>query len=331
LKAKKLYSPKVQGRWRSRVAGAIAPIVALASGKGGFVRLDAENYVYNVGYAKGSGGKDYEHDKNARRTGRSYGASIERNSYDPSDRDYLEDLGSYVSKASKKELEKFYRTLFEILLKVDTSGIKSLNKKGQTLMADFMAIYMAEQVRHLMTGLKLYEWENALTEITMLAAFSAHPEGLTFDPRGGSDNATNGRELAVSGKLKPKQLMVGFFGVGTDGSGLDGRNKGRRHVLTRGVVTAMKEINPAIVRKIQKLIGSRKTDIYDEAMEFINAYGTQKVVRAQADQMIDSLVQFVMETRANALQIQETIQGSCNTSLARLNARRSRAASKRKK
>jgi len=246
LKTKKLFAPQFKDpRRRSRLAGALAPIVALTSGKGVHVQLDIGTYVYNVSYAIGSGGTDYELDKQDRRTGRSYGASITRNSYDPSDRNYLEALGIYVSRASKQELENFYRTLFEILLKMDTRGIQDLNAKGQTVMADFMAIYMAEIIRHLMTGLKRYEWENALTEITMLAAFSAHKNGITFDPRTGHDNE-NGKKMAPSNELTGKQLMVGFFGVGTDGSGLDGRNKRRRHVLTKQIVEAMRIISKSI-------------------------------------------------------------------------------------
>ncbi|MEY4630519.1 MAG: hypothetical protein RIQ81_639 [Pseudomonadota bacterium] len=288
----------------SRLAGALVPVIAIASGKGVLVRLDDENYCYNYGYAPGSGGADLEADKTSRKTGRSYGASIERNAYDPSDNDYLRGLAVYAYEASDRELAKFYSVLFQILLKSDASGLKDLSPAGQTVMSDFMAIYMAELDRHLMTGLKMYEWENALTEITMLAAYSAQDQGLTLDPRSGSDNQTNSRELVSSGELPPRDRLTGFFGVGTQGSGLDGRNKARRHALTKKVVAAMREQSPELVTRIEDLMKlEARVDLYDFVMNRINNFKTQDLVRENADELIDALVKFVMATRGG-LQLQ---------------------------
>jgi len=295
-------------RTQSRLAGALAPIVGLASGQGVLVQLDSENYVYHFGYAPGSGGSDLEADKTNRKSGRSYGASIGRNAYDPSDNDYLRGLAVYVNHASAEELESFYRTVFELLLKSDPSRIQELSEEGQLVIADFMAIYMAELDRHLMTGLKRYEWENALTEITMLAAFSTHPEGMTLDPRNGVDNTVE-KPMIRSGELpKPKDRLLGYFGVGTDGSGLDGRNKQRRHKLSRQVVRAERKINKETVARIEEIIGARSgSDIYDYFMNFVNNYKTQQTIQENADEMIDLVVDFVLNTRVHAAEISEQI------------------------
>lgn len=307
MKKEKLFVSS-DAKANSRLAGAIVPLIAMASGKGVLVQLDDGTYVYNYGYAEGSGGADLEADKVSRRTGRSYGASRSRNAYDPTDRDYLTGLSKYVAKASDKELRAYYEAVFKLLIKTDPSGIKKVNRAGQTVLADFMAIYMAELDRHLMTGLKRYEWENALTEITMLAAYSVSDEGKTLDPRTGAEN-TNERGIVESSIIDPDKRLLGYFGVGTDGSGLDGRNKQRRHNLTKQVVREMRKLDPDSVKAIEEIIGARRgSDIYDDVMNHLNAYGTQQNVQDNADELIDALVEFSMSTRANAASISENLQ-----------------------
>lgn len=304
LKSNDLFISE-DARQRSRLAGALVPVIAIASGKGVLVRLDGENYCYNYGYAKGSGGSDLEADKINRKSGRSYGASVERNAYDPTDADYLKALGTYVANAGEMELRNFYYVIFQILLKSDTSGLRTLTNEGQLLIADFMAVYMAELDRHLMTGLKRYEWENALTEITMLAAYAANAGGVTLDPRGGASNEENKRELVKSSVLKADQRMLGFFGVGTDGSGLDGKNKTRRHKLTRAIVEEMREVDAELVTEIETLIGSKAgVDIYDEVMNRINSPRSQELLTKNADRLIDALVEFVMLTGESAAEME---------------------------
>ncbi|MEK6580601.1 MAG: hypothetical protein AABZ55_15365 [Bdellovibrionota bacterium] len=307
LKAGNLFATD-NSRQQSRLAGALAPVIGLMSGKGVLVQIDSENYCYNYGYAKGSGGSNVERDKEDRKSGRSYGASIARNAYDPSDNDYLKELSAYISTASDREATNFYRTLFEILLKSDSSGLKDLSHPGQVVMADFLAIYMAELDRHLMTGLTKYEWENALTEITMLAAYSAHSDGKTLDISGGVDNSA-GRTTIESDKIKSGDRLLGFFGVGTDGSGLDGQNKKRRHDLTKQIVREESKLNAAAVSKIEKLVGARAgVDIYDDVMNKINDFKTQGMIKKNAKQLIDALVDFVMNTRADAEKISRGVK-----------------------
>ncbi len=284
----------------SRLAGALVPIIGLASGTGALVQLDSENYVYNYGYAVGTGGTDPTADETAKNSGRSYGASIERNAYDPSDNDYLKELGIYASASSEAELKKFYTAIFRLLLKNESSGIQALSRQGQTVFADFMAIYMAELDRHLMSGLKKYEWENALTEITMLAAYSAAENGVTLDYRGGVSN-NNNRSWVASSDLPAETRMIGFFGVGTQGSGLDGRNKERRHALTKKIVSEQRRLNPEGVAKIQNLIGAnRDVDVYDETMNTVNNFDTQTRIKENADELADALVSFILNTKSTA-------------------------------
>ena len=300
--------------FNSLTIGGLVPLIAIGSGKGVLVQLDQENYCYNYGYAKGAGKPRGPNDTETReqndldrKTGRSFGASVERNAYDPSDKDYLKDLSKYFNKSSDKELSRFYRTLFEILLKVDTSGLQKLSADGQLLLTDFIAVYMAELTRHLMTGLTAYEWENALTEITLLAAYSASDDGKTL--YGEAADNESGRELVDSSSLDVEDRMVGFFGIGTQGTGLDGRNKKRRHNLTQQIVKAQSKLNPDLVSEISDLVGVKKgADIYDETMEFVNNYRTQDTVRQNADELIDAWVRFAMDTRKNAAKISKMIR-----------------------
>lgn len=291
-------------RQQSRLVGALVPVVGMVYGKGLVLILDDETYTYHYGYAVGSGGANLELDQEFRKTGRSYGAAGIRSAYDPSDNDYLRLLASYVANASQAELKRFYTVLFEILLKSDGSGLRGLNADGQLVIADFIAIYVAELNRHLMTGLKMYEWENALTEITMLAAFSVQPDGLTLDPRGDVNNESR-RDLIRAGKVEPRQRLLGYFGVGTQGSGLDGRNKQRRHKLTRHITKIQYRIHGRTVDRIARLIDATKpvSDVYDDVMEFINNYHTQERVAERSDELIATMVAFVLQTRSDAQEI----------------------------
>ncbi|MEK7357117.1 MAG: hypothetical protein AAB250_11760, partial [Bdellovibrionota bacterium] len=148
---------------------------ALASGGGVAIKLSDVNYYYNVNYGTGKTPKD-------ERTGRSFGASPLRNADDISDKSYLRDLEQYV-RGSGSASTDFFRTILETLTNTDARGYAKLSDLGQSVATDFLAIYTAEQDRHLMANLKTHHWDVALLEVTLISALHAGQEkvALFFD------------------------------------------------------------------------------------------------------------------------------------------------------
>ncbi len=141
----------------------LSTFLALASGGGVEVRLNQEDCCFNVNYGTGKTKKD-------EMTGRSFGEAPNHLADDASDKSYLKALQAYVESAGLKNND-FFKSLLQILTDSDTSGLKNVSPDGQAVMSDFTAIYVAEQDRHLMSGLKTHAWDVALLEVTLLSAF----------------------------------------------------------------------------------------------------------------------------------------------------------------
>lgn len=282
----------------------IAPFLTMTSGGGVAVALYPGSYFYNYGYKPGSTDKT-ELDEHVK-SGRSYGAGPKHGALDPSDKDYLRELSVYFTSASDQEIEQFYRTMFQLLTKTDTNGFERLSDLGQTTLTDFMTIYTAELDRHLMTRLTSHEWENALAEVTLLASFSTSNDGMTFDVPADANNSA-GRKVVPSSQVRPDMRMVGFFGIGTQGTGLDGRMKQFRHGVTSKVAAAERRLNPKVVSNLEALMGLRAgADVIERVMDFLNRFQTQARVRQVSDQLTESMVQFLMQVRTDAKKISQS-------------------------
>ncbi len=95
---------------------------------------------------------------------------------DASYKHYLTSLEKLLKKPS--EVEPFYRAILQVLLNCDPSGIENLSLAGQKVAADFVAVFVAEQYRHLISGEgkklgRWHNWDNAHLQVTLLAAFHA--------------------------------------------------------------------------------------------------------------------------------------------------------------
>jgi len=55
----------------------------------------------------------------------------------------------------------------------DPSTYREISDEGKIVAADFMAVYVAEQDRHLMVHLATQHWDRSLLEVTLLSAFHA--------------------------------------------------------------------------------------------------------------------------------------------------------------
>ncbi len=143
----------------------LSTFLSLASGGGVALRLNETDVSYNVNYGIGRQAKD-------EMTGRSFGEGPEHLADDASDKSYLQSLQRYFSSETLNTNE-FYKSLLQILTNSDASGLKKVSPDGQSVMSDFLAIYVAEQDRHLMSDLSKHAWDVALLEVTLLSAFHA--------------------------------------------------------------------------------------------------------------------------------------------------------------
>lgn len=140
----------------------LSTFMALASGGGVAVRLDSNNIYYNVNYGEGTQPKD-------EMTGRSFGAGPLRDADDVSDKSLLQSIEKVVRNPNENPVE-FYRAVLRVITNCDTSAWKNLSKFAQSVVTDFLAVYTAEEDRHLMSGLRRHAWDEALLEVTLLSA-----------------------------------------------------------------------------------------------------------------------------------------------------------------
>lgn len=166
----------------------LSTFFGLASGGGVAVKFFENNYAYNVHYG---------YKPSDMQTGRSFGKSplIEdgkpRGADDASDKQYLTDVQKYYE--NTEDLSPFFRTLLQALTVTDTSGYRDLSPQGQSVLTDFLAVYIAEQDRNLMDNHIKIHWDAALLEVTLLSAFHAGQDYLKlffFNPNYGSYGRT---------------------------------------------------------------------------------------------------------------------------------------------
>lgn len=143
-------------------------------GSGVEVRLSPNVSTFHVKY-------EPHWEEGAERSGRSF-AGVDSNPWndkteyvaDASYKHYLSTLESLLR--DEDQVEPFYRVIFNILLNCDPEGIEDLSVKGKQVAADFVAVYIAEQYRHLISGKgkflgKRHNWDNAHLQVTLIGAF----------------------------------------------------------------------------------------------------------------------------------------------------------------
>ncbi len=146
------------------------------SGQGVELRLTPTVSTYHVKY-------EPHWQENAERFGRSF-AGVDYKPWndkteyvaDASYKHYLSSLEEYLQ--TSNQIEDFYRAILRVLINCDPSGIEALSIKGQQVAGDFVAVYVAEQYRHLISGQgeklgRRHNWDNAHLQVTLLAAFHA--------------------------------------------------------------------------------------------------------------------------------------------------------------
>jgi hypothetical protein len=256
---------------------ALAHFLAMSSGAGTLVRVDAENYFYNFGYRDGSESDDVK-------SGRSYGAGPGHAANDASDIFYLNELEQSLQQDDHPDA--FYRTFLQVLTATDTSGYNRLNDRQQTVATDLLAIYTAELDRHLMVDLNpaKHPWENDLAEATFVALFNTE-SGLMYQ-----DGAL------VKAPLRQhwsKSTVSNRSGIGI--------TRHDRRALQQKISVYLREYHAEEVAELEAIIGTRRDgDIFRALMEFINNASTQSRVKANAKKITDTFVSLLETTKAEA-------------------------------
>jgi hypothetical protein len=148
----------------------------IKKGAGVAIRIDKNNYIFNVGYNDGSTPNDDI------KSGRSYGVGPTGKESDPSDLAYLTELENYL-KSEPNAVGDFVEALMLALTNCDTSKWSQLSKAGQIVATDFIAIYTAELDRHLMVNLDPHKhpWEIDLAAATFVSVFSVESGKIMKD------------------------------------------------------------------------------------------------------------------------------------------------------
>ncbi len=139
-------------------------LILLSSGSGTVVTVNPDSYFYNVSYQTP-----------VLKSGRTYTVAPGRMLLDPSDNDYLSETENYLKAADATEASHFYTAMFQLLTACDASGVSQLNSNGKIVLTDFLGIYTAESMRHIMANLDPTNaaWEIDAAEVTLVGAYIA--------------------------------------------------------------------------------------------------------------------------------------------------------------
>lgn len=276
--------------------------LALVSGGGVAVKINEENYAYNVNYGTGKTAKD-------EMTGRSFGESQPGHlAGDASDAAYLKALEAYSRSAGDKSGD-FYRSILQILTNNDTSGYEKISADGQGVAADFLSVYTAEQDRHLMANLKTHAWDEALLEVTLLSAFHGGqktvkvmfrdqlvPTTLKQAPGGTADED----------RPKQKASMVDYWQFSSNpdpqSKNRSGINVTRKQFRALGAkITAYeKKNNPELVKKVQAHLAGVKPsgNLFADLSTFLINYKTPS--KLSDAKFAADYTEFLMQVRDDA-------------------------------
>ena len=270
-------------------AVSLAPFLSLASGAGVAVKINEQNFYYNIGYKPGMETDQAQVDKDVK-SGRSYGISPDQKALDVSDSDYLKGLHSYI--ISSDYSPDFYRTILMMIAKCDASGYATLSSPAQTMATDFIAVYTAELDRNAMTGFEARAWENDLAEVTLLSAYCSAAHKVVLN-----DKFIDG---------EPKD----FFGKSqyTTGTGIGITRKDRQE-LQRAVANVERKLHPEVVARLEALLGGQPGgDVIHRLMQALNDPGQQALVQKNADQLVSAVIEFISQIRADAAPITSKVE-----------------------
>jgi len=290
----------------------LTTFLALVSGGGVAVKINPSNYAYNVNYGTG----EMQHDE---KTGRSFGEAPDRLALDASDKHYLQILEDYV-RSEGEDIQDFYLAIMKILLNNDTSHYSKISEAGQAVGTDFLAVYIAEQNRHLMVDLQTHHWDEALLEVTLLSAFHAGQRKLMVMYNGELTDTTHqqtpGCQAAQQQPREKKASMIDYwqFSTSTDPANCNrsGINITRRDFRSLGQAISdyEREHNPELVEKVERHFNSQKQNgnLFAQLSAFLINFETPTELNRQQLQLAADFTEFLMQVRRDANKISQSIQ-----------------------
>lgn len=280
----------------------LSTFLALVSGGGVAVQINNDNIAYNVNYGTGETEKD-------EMTGRSFGEAPNRLALDASDKHYLEILESYV-RSNDESIPNFYRSILEILLNNDTKNYGKISEEGQVVATDFIAVYTAEQNRHLMADLKTHHWDAALLEVTLLSALHAGQKNVMVMFNGELTGTTLKQAPGCSEeeRSEKKASMVDYwqFSSSTDPESCNrsGINVTRREFRSLGaaITEYQRENNPELVENVERHFANvrMKGNLFAQLSEFLINYDTPKKMNKATMELAEDFTAFLMQVKKDA-------------------------------
>jgi hypothetical protein len=269
----------------------LGQFIAIASGAGTLIRIDENNYFYNVGYFAPEV-----------RSGRSYGATTLHNANDASHLMYLRELEKLLKSQTNHRI--FYTAVMKFLVDTDVSIYKDQNfdLQAEAVLTDYITVYTAELRRHLMRGLspRSAPWGNDMTEATFLSFFNVKTGLMSLD------------EGLVESRIK-EHWALSKSGSGRSGFGI---NRKPRRKLQAQISNYFRynddQSKRSFALNIDKLIGKRRDgDIYRGVMEYLNnkknLINNERVESIEVE-IVSAFVDFLMQVNEDSKEIVNSLR-----------------------
>ena len=287
----------------------MSTIMALLSGGGVAVRIEDGSYAYNVNYGTGETPKD-------EMTGRSFGEAPGRRALDASDAHYLTILEKYVRGAGEGS-RHFFHAILKMLMNSDPADYAQISDEGKAVAADFIAVYIAEQDRHLMADLQSHHWDVALLEVTLLSALHGgqsqvqvmYNDQLTPRPK----KQQNGCSTTEAPEQQATMVDYWQFSKSTDEancnrSGINITKQDFRK-LGRLITQFEKQKHPQLVSRIENNMGSvqKSGNVFADLTRYLISYQAPRQMSAKQMELAEDFSEFLMQVRADADEISASI------------------------
>lgn len=279
----------------------LTTFLSLVSEGGVAVKIDANNISYNVNYGTGERPDD-------ERTGRSFGESNNRLALDASDKHYLSILEEYV-RSDKQNIREFYRVILNILFNSDPTGFNKITPAGQAVASDFLAVYIAEQNRHLMSNLRNHPWDEALLEVTLLAALHSGQEKVMVMYEGQLTDKTKSQATGCAGRPgreKPASMIDYWqFSNSSDPahcsrSGINITRKDFR-ALGKQITSFQRAANPELVSRIERAMRvSRSENLFASLSGFLISNRAPARYDRATLKLAEDFAEFLVNVQASA-------------------------------
>lgn len=298
----------------------LTTFLALASSGGVAIKMTEDMYAYNVNYGTGEVDKD-------EMTGRSFGAvGTYHKADDASDAAYLTALDKIARPEvadNGKDITNFTKAALDIVVMSDPSRIKYLSKEAQAVLSDFVAVYTAEQDRHLMANLETHHWDSALLEVTLLANFHAGQKNFTmmFEKEQNVIEFTDTvpdqnlvRKDGFTGDPNRQAGMVDYwqFSKNPANPNRSGINITRKAFtrLEYAISDYMRKKHPALVKAVEDNISGVKMNgnVFDEVSDFLINFKTQVAVKTKGRGLVEAYVNFLSQVRVEAEEITKELK-----------------------